>query len=43
MSQADRVRQYALETFVEPAGRAGKRNVSFSAEQIAKGLRLTGR
>lgn len=39
MKTADEIRAYAMTHFVIPARRWGKRNVVFSASDIAKGLK----
>ncbi len=40
MSQADAIRQYALEHFIAPARRRGLKTVSFGASEVHTGLGL---
>ena len=43
VSYADRIRQFALEKYVNPARRLGKKEVSFCARDIHNGLGFTSR
>ena len=43
MTQADEIRQYALEHYVEPARRAGERRVVVRAMDVHNALGLNGR